>query len=181
MEHDLRLTIFWTVHLVMLGVFGVIMAFLRSTWLKARVPGLPATASRWRKLGAVASSALRLIFSRRIWRLLRALVVDGMVHRRQRLVRRGGSAAGCVSAVGAGRVAHSHPPGTGDHRCGVRGQARDPAADLHDRDALPAAHPQAGRAVSSGSSGCGGGWAVHIDSWRFLSYNAGRKQKMNKQ
>ena len=82
MEHDLRLTVFWTVHLVMLGVFGVMLAFVLSAWLKARVPGLPATASRWRKLGTVVGSALRLVFSRRIWRLLRALVVDGMFHRR---------------------------------------------------------------------------------------------------
>jgi hypothetical protein len=82
MEHDLRLTIFWTVHLVMLGLFGVLMGYVLSVWLKARVPGLPATASRWQKLGTVTGFALRLIFSRRIWTLLRALVVDGMVHQR---------------------------------------------------------------------------------------------------
>lgn len=82
MEHGLRLTVFWIVHLTMLGLFGVEMAFVLSVWLKARMPGLPANASRWRKLGAAIGFAFRLIFSRRIWALLRALVVDGMVHRR---------------------------------------------------------------------------------------------------
>lgn len=82
MEHDLRLTLFWIIHLVMLGLFGVEMVFILSVWLKARVPGLPADASRWRKLGVVFGFAFRLIFSWRIWALLRALVVDGMVHRR---------------------------------------------------------------------------------------------------
>ncbi len=82
MEHDVRLTIFWSVHLVMLGLFGLLMGYVLSVWLKARVPGIPVTASRWRKLGSVTGAALRLIFSRRIWTLLRVLVVDGMVHRR---------------------------------------------------------------------------------------------------
>ena len=82
MEHDLRLTIFWIVHLLMLGLFGVEMLFVISVWYKARVPGVPATASRWRKLWATVVFAIRLIFSRRIWTLLKALVVDGMVHRR---------------------------------------------------------------------------------------------------
>jgi nitrate reductase gamma subunit len=82
MEHEARLTIFWIVHLIMLGLFGVGMAFIVSVWLKARVPGLPAGASRWRKLGAAISFAFGLIFSRRLWVMLRALVVDGMIHRR---------------------------------------------------------------------------------------------------
>lgn len=82
MEHDLRLTIFWILHLVLLGLFGLELIFVLSVWLKARVPGLPANASRWRKLGAAIGFAIGLIFSRRIWTLLKALVVDGMVHRR---------------------------------------------------------------------------------------------------
>jgi nitrate reductase gamma subunit len=82
MEHDLRLTIFWIVHLAMLGLFVVMMAFVVSVWLKARVPGLPANASRWRKLGVTIGFVFGLVFSRRIWTLLKALVVDGMVHRR---------------------------------------------------------------------------------------------------
>ncbi len=82
MEHDLRLTVFWIVHLVLLGLFGVELIFVLSVWLKARVPGLPEDASRFRKLGAVAAFTLRLLFSRRIWTLLKALVADGMVHRR---------------------------------------------------------------------------------------------------
>lgn len=82
MQHDLRLTIFWVVHLILLGLFAVELAFVLSVWLKARVPGLPVDASRWRKLGAAIGFVFRLIFSRRIWTLLKALVADGMVHRR---------------------------------------------------------------------------------------------------
>ena len=82
MEHDLRLTVFWIAHLILLGLFVVELVFILSVWLKARVPGLPADASRWRKLGAVTGLVLSTIFSRRIWSLLKALVVDGMVHRR---------------------------------------------------------------------------------------------------
>ncbi len=82
MEHDLRLTVFWIVHLILLGLFGLELLFVFSVWLKATVPGVPSDASRWRKLGKVFTSTLRLILSRRIWILLKALVVDGMVHRR---------------------------------------------------------------------------------------------------
>jgi hypothetical protein len=82
MEHDPRLTIFWIVHLAMLGLFCVEIAFVLSVWLKAKVPGLPATASRGRKLGSVLGQTFRLVASRRLWTLLRILVVDGMVHRR---------------------------------------------------------------------------------------------------
>ena len=82
MEHDLRLTTFWIVHLVLLGLFGFELVFVLSVWLKARVPGLPPDASRWRKLGAAIGFAFGLIFSGRIWPLLKALIVDGMVHRR---------------------------------------------------------------------------------------------------
>jgi hypothetical protein len=82
MEHELRLTIFWVVHLTLLGLFGLELLFVLSVWLKARVPGLPADASRWRKLGAVLKYAMGVIFSQRIWSLVRALVMDGMVHRR---------------------------------------------------------------------------------------------------
>lgn len=82
MEHDLRLTVFWIVHLVALGLFGLELAFVLSVWLKARVPGLPADATRWRKMAAVLMFAVRFGFSRRLWSLLKAILVDGMVHRR---------------------------------------------------------------------------------------------------
>jgi hypothetical protein len=81
-EHDLRLIAFWTIHLILLGLFGLELIFVLSVWLKARVPGLPANAPRWRKLGAALGFGLGLIFSRRFWVLLKALVADGMVHRR---------------------------------------------------------------------------------------------------
>jgi nitrate reductase gamma subunit len=86
MEHDLRLTVFWAIHLVMLGLFVVEILFVASVWLKARVPGLEPDASRWRKVGAILSLVLKLIFSRRMWMLLKSLVRDGLVH--QRLYRR---------------------------------------------------------------------------------------------
>ena len=82
MEHDQRLTIFWAVHLTLLGLFGLELLFILSVWLKARVPGLPADAPRWRKLVAGVRHATNIAFSKRIWLLLKALVVEGMVHRR---------------------------------------------------------------------------------------------------
>lgn len=82
MEHDLRLTVFWIAHLTLLGLFGLEMAIVLSVWLKAKVPGLPGDASRWRKLGVAVGIALGLVFSRRIWTLLKALFVDGLAHRR---------------------------------------------------------------------------------------------------
>lgn len=82
MGHDQRLAIFWIVHPALLGLFCLELCFILSVWLKARVPGLPADAPRWRKLGAVLRFAAGLIFSRRIWSLLRALVIDGMFHGR---------------------------------------------------------------------------------------------------
>jgi len=81
-EHDQRLTIFWTVHLILLGLFCLELLFILSVWLKASVPGLPADASRWRKLGAALKRCSGLIFGRRLWVLLQALAVDGMLHRR---------------------------------------------------------------------------------------------------
>ena len=82
MEQELRLTIFWIAHLIMLGLFVLGVLFIGSVWLRSRVPGVPVTASRWRKLGAAIGYVLGIVFSRRIWTLVRSLVVDGMLHRR---------------------------------------------------------------------------------------------------
>ena len=82
MAHEQRLAIFWIVHLALLGLFCLELLFVLSVWLKARMPGLPADASRWRKLGAALRFSAGLIFSRRVWSLLRAFVADGLVHRR---------------------------------------------------------------------------------------------------
>jgi nitrate reductase gamma subunit len=82
MEQDARLTVFWIVHLVMLGLFALEVLFIASVWLRSRVPGTPTKASRWRKLFAAIGYMLGIIFSHRIWTLLRSLVVDGMLHRR---------------------------------------------------------------------------------------------------
>jgi nitrate reductase gamma subunit len=82
MVHEARLTAFWIAHLIMLGLFAVGMAFIVSVWLKARVPGVPQSASRWRKLGVTIRFILGIIFSRRLWVMVKALVLDGMAHRR---------------------------------------------------------------------------------------------------
>jgi nitrate reductase gamma subunit len=82
MEHDARLAVFWIVHLILLGLFALEVLFILSVWLRSRVPGVPVEASRWRKLGAAAGTVLGILFSRRVWTLLRSLVVDGMFHLR---------------------------------------------------------------------------------------------------
>jgi len=82
MEQELRLTIFWIAHLIMLGLFVLVVLLIGSVWLRSRVPGVPVNASRWRKLFAAIGYVLGIVFSRRIWTLLRSLVVDGMFHRR---------------------------------------------------------------------------------------------------
>jgi nitrate reductase gamma subunit len=82
MEQDARLTTFWIIHLIMLGLFALEVLFVASVWLRSRVPGAPAKASRWRKLFAAIGYVLGIIFSHRIWTLLRSLVVDGMLQRR---------------------------------------------------------------------------------------------------
>jgi nitrate reductase gamma subunit len=82
MGHEQRLTIFWVVHLALLGLFCLEMLFVLSVWLKARVPGLPADASRRRKLGAVLRFTLGVILSWSVWSILKALILDGVVHRR---------------------------------------------------------------------------------------------------
>jgi hypothetical protein len=82
MKHDLRLTVFWIAHLFLLGLFVVELLFILSVWLKSRVPGVPADAPRWRKLGAAIGFSVRLIFSRRFWTLLKVLAIDGLAHRR---------------------------------------------------------------------------------------------------
>ena len=82
MEQDARLTVFWIVHLIMLGLFALEVLFVASVWLRSRVPGVPVKASRWRKLFAAVGYVLGIIFSHRIWTLLRSFVMDGLVHRR---------------------------------------------------------------------------------------------------
>ena len=77
-----RLTLFWIFHLVFLTLFVLEMIFVCSIWLRGRMPGLPLSASRWRKAGAGVGYLVRLIFSRWLWLLIRNTVADGMVHRR---------------------------------------------------------------------------------------------------
>lgn len=81
MEHlEPRLQLFWIVHLIALGIFGLEFLFVLSIWLRGRVPGLPAEASWGTKLWAIVKRVVSTIFSRRLWIALKALVVDGMIH-----------------------------------------------------------------------------------------------------
>lgn len=82
MEHDMRLTIFWIIHLATLGLFIVGLFVIVAMWLKAKVPGLPASASRWRKLWVGIKFVVGFIFSRRIWLFLKALFTEGVAIRR---------------------------------------------------------------------------------------------------
>ncbi len=82
MENAVNMTAFWVAHLIMLSVWGLGMLFFLSLWLKARVPGLPASASRWRKLVAIVIFALGVVLSRRLWSMVRAFVTEGLVQRR---------------------------------------------------------------------------------------------------
>jgi nitrate reductase gamma subunit len=76
-----RLHIFWIIHLIMLTLFGFEVALVLSIWLRGRVPGSPDADSPWRKLWAGFIYLCKLVVGRRFWRMLLALVNDGLVHR----------------------------------------------------------------------------------------------------
>jgi len=76
-----RLTLFWILHLALLGLFGLEVAFLVSVGLRARVPGLPAGATRWQKLRTIVGRGLRFAFSGRMGPFLASLLGDGVAHR----------------------------------------------------------------------------------------------------
>ncbi len=76
-----RLTLFWRLHLALLGLFAVEIGWLLSLALQARVPGLPADTSRWRKFQVVMGRVLRFLFSRRLFSFLAQLVSEGLLHR----------------------------------------------------------------------------------------------------
>jgi nitrate reductase gamma subunit len=81
MEHmEPRLQVFWIVHLIALGIFGLEFLFVLSIWLRGRIPGLPADASWVARLWAVVKRTVKTIFSRRLWVVLKALVGDGLLH-----------------------------------------------------------------------------------------------------
>jgi nitrate reductase gamma subunit len=82
MDNEMRLIIFWIVHLATLGLFIAGLVLIVAMWLKARVPGLPVGASRWRKLWAGIWFVVGFIFSRRIWLFLKALFTEGVAIRR---------------------------------------------------------------------------------------------------
>jgi nitrate reductase gamma subunit len=81
MEHlEPRLQAFWIIHLIALGIFGLEFLFVLSIWLRGRVPGLPPDVSWTVKLWTVVKRTVKTVFSRRLWIVLKALVVDGMIH-----------------------------------------------------------------------------------------------------
>jgi hypothetical protein len=82
MERGLNMAAFWIVHLIMLGVWALLMLYFLSLWLRSRVPGIPAHASRWRKLFAAIGFVLGVVFSRQIWAFVRSFVMDGLLQRR---------------------------------------------------------------------------------------------------
>lgn len=75
-----RLTLFWRLHLALLGLFAVEMGWLLSLALRARVPGLPADVSRWRKFQVLVDRGLRFLFSRHLCPFLARLVSEGLFH-----------------------------------------------------------------------------------------------------
>ncbi len=77
-----RLHLFWIIHLTMLTLFGIEMVLVMSIWLRGRMPGLPSTASPWQKLWAGFKYLLTLVFSRKLWRMISALLNDGLMHRK---------------------------------------------------------------------------------------------------
>jgi len=82
MHLDTRLTVFWIAHLVMLGLWVLLMLYLLSIWLKARVPGVYAKAPWWRKAITAIVYLISVVFSRRLWPLLRSFLLDGLLQRR---------------------------------------------------------------------------------------------------
>lgn len=76
-----RLGLFWISHLIVIaiGLIGLWMSV--SIWLRGKVNGKadwPAGA----KVGALLKITLRAIFSARLWPLLKAFILDGLLHRR---------------------------------------------------------------------------------------------------
>jgi nitrate reductase gamma subunit len=82
MHLDTRLTVFWIAHLIMLGFWVLLMLYLLSIWLKARVPGVYAKAPWWRKAITAIAYLVTVVFSRRLWPLLKSFLLDGLLQRR---------------------------------------------------------------------------------------------------
>ncbi len=82
MHLDTRMTVFWIAHLVMLGLWVLLMLYLLSIWLKARVHGVYAKAPWWRKAITAIVYLVTVVFSRRFWPLLKSFLFDGLLQRR---------------------------------------------------------------------------------------------------
>jgi nitrate reductase gamma subunit len=82
MHLDTRMTVFWIAHLIMLGLWVLLMLYLLSIWLKSRVPGVSAKALWWRKAFVAIGYILGIVFGRRLWPLLKSFILDGLLQRR---------------------------------------------------------------------------------------------------
>lgn len=74
-------TIFWIVHLPMMGLFLLGMGLVFANWLKGSVNG-QASASNGRKIGAIIKNVLKTIFSRKLFLLIKSFVVEAWFNRR---------------------------------------------------------------------------------------------------
>ena len=76
-----RLGLFWTSHLIVIAIALVGLWMSISIWLRGKVNGR-ADLSAGAKIGALLKITLSTIFSARFWPLLKAFVLDGLLHRR---------------------------------------------------------------------------------------------------
>ncbi len=74
-------TLFWVIHLPLMGLFLVGMVDVLSVWLRGRVDGLE-DGSAGRKAGALLRTALAAIFSRQLPLLVKAFVTEAWFNRR---------------------------------------------------------------------------------------------------
>lgn len=76
-----RLELFWTSHLIIIVIALVGLWMSVSIWLRGKVNGR-ADLSMGAKIAALLKITLSTIFSARLWPLLKALILDGLLHRR---------------------------------------------------------------------------------------------------
>jgi nitrate reductase gamma subunit len=76
-----RLELFWTSHLIIIAIALIGLWMGVSIWLRGKVNGR-ADLSAGTKIIALIKITLSTIFSARFWPLLKAFVLDGLLHRR---------------------------------------------------------------------------------------------------
>lgn len=76
-----RLGLFWTSHLIVIAIALVGLWMSVAIWLRGKVNGR-ADLSAGAKIIALLKITLNAIFSARFWPLLKAFILDGLLHRR---------------------------------------------------------------------------------------------------